>query len=395
METTSLKLELLDEGAEPRHDAPKPAPTAFRADASLSLDDGGPLAGDVGAAAQAVPAPPAAPVKIDVYAQQAAREYAQGLVDQPLWDRSLMKAHGDKAAAAGIYLQARGIALRVQDRHGALEATQPLDVRSPEEIAEERRRFVRRKAWLRYRYPAIGAAVLLAVVALGTVFLLRDDGGAASQANVPANVVTPAPVRAATPPAVVPAPAPAADAGGPVAVLRAKIDELRAAGNWNVLVLHAVEWTRLEPENAAAWNQLRAGYVFLRQYDDALPAARKAVQFAPNDASMWRRLGEVNVALDDPVAALLAYKEAVARDATDVASLQAVGMLATRLAQPLEARAAFDQALSVRPGDPVTSCLRSGASQLLPVRDPQLAQRQVAQLDAKCHGRSEGSVAVR
>ena len=49
-----------------------------------------------------------------------------------------------------------------------------------------------------------------------------------------------------------------------------KVSELKAAGNWNVLVLYAVEWARKAPANAEAWNELSLGYAKLRQFNDAL-----------------------------------------------------------------------------------------------------------------------------
>jgi Flp pilus assembly protein TadD len=73
--------------------------------------------------------------------------------------------------------------------------------------------------------------------------------------------------------------------------IAATVRQLRAAGNWNVLVLYAAEWTRKEPDNAAAWNHLAVGYSNLRQYNDALDAAERAVQLAPADAIAWRNLG--------------------------------------------------------------------------------------------------------
>ena len=54
--------------------------------------------------------------KIDPYVQQAAREYAEGHIDEPLWARALAQANGDKTAAAAVYVRARGTALRLLDR---------------------------------------------------------------------------------------------------------------------------------------------------------------------------------------------------------------------------------------------------------------------------------------
>lgn len=336
------------------------------------------------------------PTKIDVYAQQAAREYAQGQVDQALWDRALTQASGDKTAAAAIYVRARGTAIRLLDRDRRLDTTRPLPA-PVAEVATERRRPARPSFVSRHRYPLAAAGVLVPAVVAGLFFLLAPDEVPPPRASAPAAAVAVAPTPG-TPAVATPA-APAAakvDAGGSLAALQAKIQALRDAGNWNVLVLYSVEWTRRQPDNPEAWNQLRAGYVYLRQYEDALASAKKAVELAPADPLLWRRLAEVYQDLDDPANALATFKEVVARDASDVPALQAMGMLATRLSQPQEAKAAFDRALAVQPGDPVTVCLRNAAAQLPPARDAYTAYRQVSGLDAKCRGRPDGaSVAAR
>ena len=122
-----------------------------------------------------------------------------------------------------------------------------------------------------------------------------------------------------------------------------KVQELRDAGNFNVMVLFATEWTRKEPDNAAAWDELRIGYVHLRQYEDARSAAKKAVQLAPDDARMWRNLASVNMDLDDPEGALAAFEQASARNSTDVDSLHAIGtpQHAARQAAGSEGRASI------------------------------------------------------
>lgn len=389
MEPTPFKLELVDI----EDPSAKPAPAAVDDDATVSPEmvrkDDATI--DIKPLDRPVPITKGPPAKIDVYAQQAAREYAQGHVDQPLWDRALSQAHGDKTAAAAIYVRARGTALRLLDRDRRFDATRPLPPPPPEVDPHERRRVARRAAFARYRYPALGGLALLVVAAGSVYYLLRGDAPAPA-AVVAARPAGVAPVAAAVKAATPAAPAAGkADAATSLAALQAKIQELRDAGNWNVLVLYSVEWTRREPDNPAAWNQLRAGYVYLRQYDDALAAAKKAVQLAPNDPVLWRHLGQVNVDLDDPPAALAAFREAVARDAADVASLQAIALLATRLGQPQEAKAALDRASAAQPGDPVTACLRSGLAQLAPARDAYTALRQVSAVDAKCHGRPDGT----
>ncbi len=399
MEPTPLKLELVDIGGPPA----TPAAGATDDDATVSPEmvvPKGDTTIDIKPLDRPVPITKGPPAKIDVYAQQAAREYAQGHVDQPLWDRALTQAQGDKTAAAAIYVRARGTALRLLSRDRSFDATRPLPTQPPEVDPDERRRVARRAAFTRYRYPALGGLVLLVVAVGSGYYLLRGDSDA--EANAAAGAASVPVAAAKAPPAVrgaAAAPAVAADgaeAAKSLAALQDKIAALRDAGNWNVLVLYSVEWTRREPANPAAWNQLRAGYMYLRQYDDALGAAKRAVQLAPNDPVLWRNLGEVNVALDDPAAALAAFRETVARDPADVAALQSIALLATRLGQPQEAKAALDRALVAQPGDAVSLCLRTGLAQLAPARDAYTALRQVSAVDGKCHGRSEGSaVAVK
>ena len=111
-----------------------------------------------------------------------------------------------------------------------------------------------------------------------------------------------------------------------------KVQELRDAGNWNLVVLYAMEWTRKEPGNAMAWDQLRDGYRFLRQYEDARSAATKATQLAPDDARLWRKLGEANLDLDNPEGALAAFEQTVARNGQDVGSWQQIALIEARSA---------------------------------------------------------------
>jgi tetratricopeptide (TPR) repeat protein len=141
--------------------------------------------------------------------------------------------------------------------------------------------------------------------------------------------------------------------------LIARIDELRLADNWNVLVLYATEWTRLESGNAAAWNQLSLGFEKLRQYDDAYAAATKAVSLAPKEPLYWRNLGELDRELNLPEEALRAYGEASALNDKDIHSLVQVGLLNLRLARMPEARLALDKALAANPEDPEVVCLKA------------------------------------
>ena len=115
--------------------------------------------------------------------------------------------------------------------------------------------------------------------------------GAASLIALPQKVepTSPPSVSVAAQPAKESAPASAVDGctsgrrrttggtsdGDSVPPLEATVQQLKDAGNWNVLVLYASKWTRDQPDNAAAWKELSIGYANLHQFNDAAVAATK------------------------------------------------------------------------------------------------------------------------
>jgi len=103
----------------------------------------------------------------------------------------------------------------------------------------------------------------------------------------------------------------------------------------------------------------------------------------------------VNMDLDDPDGALAAYEQASARNSTDVDSLHAIALLNTRLGKPQEAKGALDRAAAASPGDPITTCLRSGIAQMTAARDAYTISRQVRAIDNRCHGRAEAVASAR
>ena len=298
----------------------------------------------------------------DRYLHAATREYERGGVDRPLWERAVELAGGDHAVAVPGYLKARATALRLADRGrtpSAADSRKPVATSEPAAgaanddaggaaAASRRRRAPRLRGW-----PIAAIAAGAVVVAAATWFLtaLRDDAGASSAANQA--------VPAAAAPAAAPATAPKAPAAAQVdasAEREAKVAELLRAGNWNVLVLHAAEWTRKEPENARAWKHLSVGYANLKQTDDALAAAERAAILAPGEPGTWTQLGRMNLSAGRPEAALQAFEQAVAQDGRDVASLVLVGRVNAELGRLPQAKAAFDRALAVSPDDTDALC---------------------------------------
>ena len=370
-------------------DQPKPETSPASAPVALEIDI-------VPMGKKQAEAPPtgAAP---DRFEREATRQYEEGHIDAPLWTRALAQANGDKETAVAIYLRARATALRLLNRDLRTERRPAAASATPAVARDEEDEFdhsaFARPGGLRAavsgRHWLIGAAALVPIAGIAWFAIAQLSGAPANEAPV-----APAPPRIA---AVAPPAQTAATATQPKSALAStpsqgvapdflkKIQDLADAGNWNLFVLYAVEWTRREPANAAAWDRLRVGYVNMRQYDDAVTAAKKAAQLAPKDARMWRALGDVQMEVEDNKGALRSFEQAVALDAQDADSLKHVGILSGRLGQMQEAKAALDAALAIRPDDANTLCLRSALAQSqVQVKDTQVVGRAAKPFDERC-----------
>ena len=317
----------------------------------------------------------------DEYVAEAVREFEAGTLDQPLWAKAVELAGNDAEAAKPAYLRARATALRVAKRKKRAED----QARRARELAEEE------KAWggapvrsvsHRRRNMLIGGGV--GVVALVAGFLLLFP---ASEPPKPADVAKPAAQAPAT--AKGKAAIPAAQIPERLNVsnedFAKKVAELKAAGNWNVLVLYGVEWTRKLPDSADAWNELGMGYAKLRQFGEAQEATAKAAQLAPNNFEIWQRLGEIDMALQQPVAALAAYEKAAALNGRDVTSLVQIGSLNVQLGHLPEAKVAFARALDVSPMDVDALCGAASIAQKEGrTKDADVIARQLKAADLSC-----------
>ena len=170
-----------------------------------------------------------------------------------------------------------------------------------------------------------------------------------------------------------------------------KLPALKTAGNWNVLVLYAGEWTRAQPGNADAWRELSMGYVKLRQLRDALDAANKVIQLAPDSFLAWQNLGKVNLALQEPAAALAAFERAATLNDQDVVSLVQAGMLDARLGRLPEAKLAFAKALALSPEDVGALCGSASIAQKEGrLKDAEAMAQQLKSLDGICRDPTSG-----
>jgi tetratricopeptide (TPR) repeat protein len=290
----------------------------------------------------------------DDYLAQAIQEFDAGTIDQPLWLRALDLSGNNPEAAKPGYLRARAAALWVAKRNQL--ADKPARSRrtsAKEQTPPPPERSRRRKRSKKSVTIFVGAFGFMAMAAAGLLAMFSSNDlptSIAQDTKLPS-----AQQRAASKSA-------AAKAGDSERVSASgddfsrKVSDLKAAGNWNVLVLYAVEWVRKAPTNADAWNELSMGYAKLRQFNEAQEAATKATQLAPKNAQAWQNLGEINVVLQQPEPALSAYQQAVLLNERDVASLVQVGSLNAQLGRLPEAKVAFAHVLDMNPLDVDALC---------------------------------------
>jgi tetratricopeptide (TPR) repeat protein len=288
----------------------------------------------------------------DEFLIAAAKEYQDRQIDHALWRRAVDQCGGDTASVIPAYLRARATALKLLQKedersqkraHGAGVADGARDRRveseaSPRSVSTKIAGARPRGARLGIKYAAAGAATFAFIVAVAWLIASPRENESV-RTSVAATV--PAPGRSAPP----------TPRGSDQPVVRAttqdslepplevRVQELKKAGNWNILVLYASEWTRKDPKNAAAWHELSLGYANLRQFGDALDAARKAVELAPEGSSLWSNLGRVNLAVQRLPEAAIAFDRALALNPDDPDALCGAASVAQRQGRPNDADA--------------------------------------------------------
>jgi tetratricopeptide (TPR) repeat protein len=262
-------------------------------------------------------------------------------------------ADGDEAAAVAPYLRARATVLRLaQQRRASARPAPPPPPESPQPGVEPVSAELAKWSVLRSRRRVVlfaGACAAIVALVVAAWMWPRQD--------VP--TVAAVPVKAAAAPQAPAVPATVAVAGVPSnanADFAAKVEDLRKAGNWNVLVLHAAEWTRKEPENAAGWAALAAGHAKLGQVDESFEAAKQAVALDGANPVHLRLLADAYVVLDRPADALVPVEKLLALDERDVDALAQAGTLYLALGRLQDARNAFDRAMESDPSNRAPSC---------------------------------------
>ena len=323
----------------------------------------------------------------DPFMAEALREHQAGTVDLPLWSRAISQHAGEEAQVVAAYLQARATVLRIEHRQrrscdpqppipAAIPVKSPLTADDDDNLVDKSA--LRERAWRKY---AVMATPILVVAVAAVWWMVSTQGpeSAPTSNAVAASGVPP------TPPTAAPRPARISKEEDPSIYFSGKVQELKSAGNWNVLVLFASEWTRKQPDNATAWKELSLGYSNMRQYNDALEAGTKATELAPSDPLVWHNLAQVNIELKQPERALKAYERAAALNDLDLYSLLQVGALNVALDQLPQARAAFERVLAADPENPDALCGTASIAQRQGRgKDAEAITKQLRGTDRKC-----------
>jgi tetratricopeptide (TPR) repeat protein len=347
----------------------------------------------------------------DRFLTKAIEEHAAGHIDRTLWERAVAQSGGDHARAKNIYVQSRATALRVTKREKKAEryarvvevlsnAPEPgFGLPVPGEAtaaAATGSGNAGRGISKRNRRRAMVAAGVFGFLVVGAGLVVALSGSEPVRQDIAANRAPRFNAFARSTPSAQAIPATTnKGVAAPGVDLVGQMRALKQEGNWNLVVLYAVEWTRKQPGNADAWKELSQGYIKLRQYGEAQDAATKAVQLAPDDFLQWQNLGQINLAIPAPVEALKAFHRAAVLNDHDVVSLVQAGLLNAQLGHLPEAGAAFAKALAVIPQDVQALCGATWVAQREGrVKDAQAMMQQVTSLGEHC-GDPGGGASVR
>jgi tetratricopeptide (TPR) repeat protein len=126
---------------------------------------------------------------------------------------------------------------------------------------------------------------------------------------------------------------------------------LETAKDWQVMRDWCQKWTKSEPENADAWNNLGIAYDSLYRYNDATEACCQAVRIDPKNASAWYNLGIACYGLNRYDDAIEAYRQAIKIDPKDAAAWDDLGNAYDELNRYDDAIEAYRQAIRIDPKD--------------------------------------------
>ena len=119
--------------------------------------------------------------------------------------------------------------------------------------------------------------------------------------------------------------------------------------DWPELLDWTKKWTKNEPNDADAWNNLGIAYGHLGRYNDAIEPFRKALRIDPKNAAAWYNLGRVYNYLQRRNDAIEAYRQALRINPEDADVWYNLGRAYHFLQRNNDAIEAYRQALRINP----------------------------------------------
>jgi tetratricopeptide (TPR) repeat protein len=119
--------------------------------------------------------------------------------------------------------------------------------------------------------------------------------------------------------------------------------------DWQGMIDWCQKWTKSEPENAEAWNNLGRAYGELNRYDDAIEAYRQILRIDPEHAYVRNIIGAMYVFSGNPSAAVVAFRQALRFNPEDDKAWGNLGTTYGNLNRYDDAIEAFRQTLRINP----------------------------------------------
>lgn len=124
---------------------------------------------------------------------------------------------------------------------------------------------------------------------------------------------------------------------------------LKKTKGWQGLLEWCRKWTKSEPEDATAWNNLGNAYTHLDRHSDAIEAYGRAISIDPEYAGAWNNLGIAYRRLDRYNEAIEAYHQAITVDPAYARAWYNLGFTYTHLDRHSDALNAYSRAISIDP----------------------------------------------
>jgi tetratricopeptide (TPR) repeat protein len=119
--------------------------------------------------------------------------------------------------------------------------------------------------------------------------------------------------------------------------------------DWNGLIIHALLWTKEQPQNVFALNFLGHAYLKSDQIAKSIETYRQSIRINPDGATAWYYLGIAFNASNQTVKAIDSYQQAIRCNPEYAEAWNSLGEAFTISKQTPKAIEAYQQALRIKP----------------------------------------------